>query len=51
MTVGNTAGSYGVIHSQTYEERLREYKRQRNELLRLSKEALVDLIIHRPTLY
>ena len=38
-------------HAQTYEERLRDYEKRRQELLQLSKEALVDLIIHRPTYY
>jgi uncharacterized protein YjiS (DUF1127 family) len=37
--------------AQTYEERLRDYEKRRQELLQLSKEALVDLILHRPTLY
>ena len=40
-----------VYHAQTYEERLRDYEKRRQELLQLSKEALVDLILHRPTLY
>lgn len=37
--------------AQTYEQRLRYYEKRRRELLQLSKEALVDLIIHRPTFY
>lgn len=37
--------------AQTYEERLRDYEKRRQELLQLSKEALVDLILHRPTMY
>ena len=39
-----------AYHAQTYEERLRDYEKRRQELLQLSKEALVDLILHRPTL-
>ena len=35
-------------YSQSYEERLRDYEKKRQEYLQLSKEALVDLIIHRP---
>ena len=34
-----------------YEERLRQYEEDRRKLLELSKEALVDLILHRPTMY
>ena len=37
--------------AQTYEERLKDYERKRQEYLKLSKEALVDLILQRPTLY
>ena len=39
-----------AYHAQTYEEKLRDYEKRRQELLQLSKEALVDLILHRPTL-
>jgi len=35
--------------AQTYQERLKSYEKQREELMKLSKEALVDLILHRPT--
>ena len=35
--------------AQSYEDRLRDYEKRRDELLKLSKEALVDLIIHRPS--
>ena len=34
--------------SLTYEERLKDYERRRSELMQLSKETLVDLIIHKP---
>ena len=40
-----------ACYAQTYEERLRDYEKRRQELLQLSKEALVDLILHRPTYY
>lgn len=42
-----------TINSQTqsFEDRLREYENERKKLLALSKEELVNLIIHRPTLY
>jgi uncharacterized protein YjiS (DUF1127 family) len=47
--VSQTAGHTGwAVSAQTYEERLRDYEKRRQELLQLSKEALVDLIIHRP---
>lgn len=36
-------------NAQSYEERLREYEKKRQELLQLSKETLVDLILHRPS--
>lgn len=37
--------------AQIYADRLRQYEHDRKELLKLSKEALVDLILHRPTMY
>lgn len=37
--------------AQSYEERLRDYEKKRQEYLQLSKEALVDLIIQRPSFY
>ena len=37
--------------SQSYEERRRDYEKKRQEYLQLSKEALVDLIIQRPSFY
>lgn len=40
-----------TTYAQTYEERIRDYEKRRQELLQLSKETLVDLIIHRPTYY
>ena len=50
--VSQTAGHTGwTASAHTYEERLRDYEKRRQELLQLSKEALVDLIIHRPTYY
>ena len=49
QTTGHTALYANA--AQTYEERLREYEARRQELLQLSKETLVDLIIHRPTYY
>lgn len=39
------------MSAQSYEERLRDYEKKRQEYLILSKEALVDLIIHRPTIF
>lgn len=36
------------LKAKTYEERLRDYEKERQEYLQLSKEALVDLIIKRP---
>ena len=51
--IASAAGrrSNATTASQTYEERMRDYERRRQELLQLSKETLVDLIIHRPTFY
>lgn len=40
-----------VTNTSSYEERLRRYEEDRRRLLELSKEALVDLIIHRPTMF
>lgn len=37
--------------AQTYEERLSDYEKKRAKLLELSKEALVDLILQRPSYY
>ena len=37
--------------AQTYEERLSDYEKKRAKLLELSKEALVDLILPRPSYY
>lgn len=34
--------------AQSYEERLKAYEKKREELLNLSKELLVDLILKRP---
>lgn len=34
--------------AQTWDERLRGYEKKRQELLQLSKEQLVDLILRRP---
>ena len=49
-TASDTALS-AVTSSQSYEERMRQYEIDRQKLLELSKEALVDLILHRPTLF
>lgn len=49
QTTGHTGLNANA--AQTYEERLRDYEKRRQELLQLSKENLVDLIIHRPTYY
>lgn len=40
-----------VTAASSYEDRLRRYEEDRRKLLELSKEALVDLIIHRPTMF
>lgn len=40
-----------AANAQTYVERFRDYEKRREELLKLSKEALVDLIIKKPTYY
>lgn len=48
-TGNNSAGT--MYCAQSYEERLRDYEKKRQEYLQLSKEALVDLIIHKPTVF
>ena len=49
----NTAAdtTYTATASQTYKERLKDYEKRREELLQLSKDALVDLILKRPEYY
>lgn len=37
--------------ASTYEERYNRYLEERQKLLQLSKEQLVDLIIHAPTMF
>lgn len=37
--------------AQTYDERMHRYEEDRRKLLELSKEALVDLILHKPTMF
>jgi uncharacterized protein YjiS (DUF1127 family) len=47
--INNTAvSSNDAICASSYEDRLRRYYEKREKLLKLSKEDLVDLIIHRP---
>jgi uncharacterized protein YjiS (DUF1127 family) len=46
-----TTDTSAMNGARTYAERLRDYEKRRQELLQLSKEALVDLIIHRPKYY
>lgn len=38
-----------ATEAQTYEKRINQYEHDRKKLLELSKESLVDLILHRPT--
>ena len=47
--VSHTGTSTNAFNARTYEERYRDYEKHRQELLQLSKEALVDLIIKPPT--
>jgi uncharacterized protein YjiS (DUF1127 family) len=47
MNADTISTSYAT-HASSYEDRLRRYYDEREKLLELSKEALVDLIIHRP---
>jgi hypothetical protein len=35
--------------AQSFVDRLKAYEKKREELLKLSKETLIDLIIQRPT--
>lgn len=46
-SIGTSATS---ATSQSFTDRIREYENERKKLLELSKEELVDLIIHRPML-
>jgi uncharacterized protein YjiS (DUF1127 family) len=54
-TVASAANRTDAISTscvaQTYEERLSDYEKKRAKLLELSKEALVDLILQRPSYY
>lgn len=43
-----TLSSSNALCASSYEDKLRRYNEEREKLLKLSKEALVDLIIHRP---
>ena len=54
----NDAESFSAVSAlsasssaSSYEDRLKRYEEERNRLLQLSKEDLVDLIIHRPQYY
>ena len=53
VQVGHTGTSNNKVaycaEHKTYEQRLNDYEKRRQELMQLSKEALVDLLIHRPT--
>ena len=55
LSLDYTTSSIGTAATtaqcQSFEDRLREYENERKKLLALSKEELVNLIIHRPTLY
>lgn len=56
ITTAVVAGAAASIESSvssasTYDDRLKDYQEQRERLLKLSKEQLVDLIIHEPTIY
>lgn len=49
---GETVRSSSVAyHAPTYEERMERYESERKKLLALPKEALVDLILPRPTMF
>ena len=54
-TVASAANRTDTISTsfvaQTYEERLSDYEQKRAKLLELSKEALVGLILQRPSFY
>lgn len=49
--VAAAAANDAATSSSTYDDRLKDYQEQRERLLKLSKEQLVDLIIHVPTIY
>ncbi len=53
LQTSDNGTSYNTIASapKSLEERMREYEKNRQELLQLSKEALVDLIIQSPTYF
>lgn len=50
-TVSSIGTAATIAQCQSFEDRLRAYENERKKLLALSKEELVNLIIHRPTLY
>ena len=50
----NHTGTQNVsvaFSAPTYEEKLRQYEEDRKKLLELSKEALVDLLLHKPEMF
>jgi uncharacterized protein YjiS (DUF1127 family) len=55
LTAASAANRTDVISTsfvaQTYEERLSDYEQKRAKLLKLSKEALVDLILEKPSYF
>ena len=49
-TSGHTENNNNSIAAPSYEEQMRRYNADRKKLLELSKESLVDMILHKPTL-
>lgn len=50
LTVTSAGNTSYAAKAPTYEEKLKQYEQDREKLLELSKETLVDLILHRPTI-
>ena len=44
----NPYSAANVYQHPSYQERLKQYEEDRQKLLQLSKESLVDMILHRP---
>ena len=51
LAVTSAGSTIYAAKAPTYEEKLKQYEHDRETLLELSKEALVDLIIHRPSMF
>ena len=51
ITSSSAGTAATMAQPNSFSEKLRQYEEDRKKLLELPKEALVDLILHRPTQY